>query len=382
MSKLNKNGNIVYYKPFTQYENTGDLLICKTLLKLISFNNQVILDDSNAPSWFIKELSNQSTSLLSDRSKHTLIKTILFQLLKRKKGQSVYLIFPPGHIFRSRAVNWYIIFRAFAVYNLLKLLGCKIIRMGFSIGPFDPQNAKVERLLSHVYHTYGLRDQASLQLAKQLKIANTKYFPDFAWAYQSQIVPASVDENVIVLSFRSNNRGRVFQEDYLDLTIKSLIKLLKSIPGSFNKIIISYQVLYDREGSVKLYDEIKNQFNVEFIDKKLSLEEAEKLYSSAFAVISNRLHVLLLASQSHTLAIPLINFDDNGKIVSIYKDNDLDDLLISNQNPDIVQFNEIMDNKKTIVDRFNVRSNINERIILNRLKEIFNCLVMMPVFIV
>jgi hypothetical protein len=86
----------------------------------------------------------------------------------------------------------------------------------------------------------------------------------------------------------------------------------------------------DRAASRDVADGLRRAgMGVQLRGEVLTLDEAVRLYAGAWCVVSNRLHVLLLALQSGSLPLALADANDNVKITSILDDNDLGDLVVS-----------------------------------------------------
>lgn len=332
----------IYYDLSTQYENTGDLLINKAAVEVIRKKYNLIIDDTKAPRWFVECILAPSDKLLSRISNKSAVKEVIFDLVLqklnvRKKAES-YLVLVPGHISGAGVKTNIAKLKRLIALSVIRLLGGKVVKFGVSIGPFDKLGSFIESLISRTYHYYGLRDQDSLNLAKKLNFKNTKFFPDLAWSYEARNAIKTDERKNIVFSFRSNSYGVSHQDEYLKKVINCLKEIVLDVKFQNNKILIAYQVSYDRPASVEIYEQLKKVASVELIDRKLSLDDAIALYHTAEMVVTNRLHVLLLAAQCDALPIALIKQNDNKKIIGIFGDNNLAQLLIDSDTlaPDAV----------------------------------------------
>lgn len=155
--------------------------------------------------------------------------------------------------------------------------------------------------------------------------------PDLAWSYKNLSILKDKEEPYIILSFRSNKFGSQHNSEYL----RPIVEHLKHILPKDKKIKVVYQVKFDREPAIEIYDILSKSFdNIELIDSKLNLQDASDLYRDADYIVSNRLHVLLLGMVQGVIAFPLIIPGDNAKIINIYKDNNLEHYLLSSlENP-------------------------------------------------
>ena len=325
--------NKIYYDPFTQYENTGDLLINLSLLSNLKGYGEIIVDDKNKPEWFLQNLLQNEEIRFSTYSQRDIVSYLLRTLPRRvfsSRKEKVYLLLVPGDTSRKGRKKAISKFKELSKFAVLKFFGCRIVRLGFSIGPFDRLNLLAEKLSSHIYHAYGLRDTKSLALAKKNNFKHLFFAPDFAWSYRLNLSNRRSEgaSSYIVLSFRSNAYGTLHDKAFLEPVLKNLNAILSLDYFKAFQVKVVYQVQFDRDASTQIYEYLKDKCDIEFIDRKLLLDDCLTLYNGARLIISNRLHVLLSAALTGTLSLPLINAQQNKKIVSIYEDNNLSSLLL------------------------------------------------------
>lgn len=373
-------GNTIFFKPAPQIENTGDQLINKAELSLLRTYGTVIIDDTKTPDWFLEDIVEKGTDVLlssiSNKQLHGAIAEYIAKLNRSNvRDEKVILFIHPGHRSRkgikSALKTLYSGFRD----SKLKTIGCGLVRVGFSIGPYDKINGYMDAMASRHYDYFGLRDNKSIKLAKDLKFSDPQYFPDLAWAYLPTLDVKKVDkEDYIILSLRSNQYGEHHSESYLKPVADKLLEML-TLAGNKSKILVTYQVKYDRAASIYLTNLLSQKFDAELIDYKLSLSQAEDLYSKAKCVISNRLHVLLLGFQCNTLSLPFIIPDDNKKIVGIYSDNKMEYLMLnSNSGSEGLsnQFRGLLKSSEQLVKEFYKTAEVNTDLINKKLDLIIN----------
>uniref|UniRef100_F4CA79 Polysaccharide pyruvyl transferase domain-containing protein n=1 Tax=Sphingobacterium sp. (strain 21) TaxID=743722 RepID=F4CA79_SPHS2 len=369
--------NYFLYNPVTQYDNMGDLLINRSLVALLRKHGQVIIDDKNKPENFITQLlteDDQRLSTLTDRG----IFDFVEQKLRTSTEDTYYVVFVPGDLSVKgfkKALSRIKFFNT--RLRKLKHMGCRILRLGISLNRFDMPNIIAESLYSSVYYVYGLRDKQSIAKANRFRFANVRYFPDLAWAYQPTFNDKSRETKgkYILVSFRANQSGTTHDSDFFSSIKKHLFTVLSQSSLANYKVVVSYQVQYDREASRELAELFSNAFEVDFIDRLLSLDEAVHLYTGADLILSNRLHVLLLGTICKTLSIPFINPLDNKKIAGIYEDNAIYDIVLDYRNSatDIRdKLMDIVERRASIVNILGDRRHDNAGIIENLVKDIVN----------
>lgn len=370
--------NKIFYNANTQYGNTGDLLIHKSLLQSLSDYGEVIIEDKTIPEWYLSRLKLPHCKRLSAYTSSSLTAFILKTCLTKKKGTKVYYVDGLGHKMskgRKRAMHT---LKAFIKYMTLKLFGCKILRFAVTLGPYDKANAIAEAIISRAFYFYSVRDKESQELAQKLNFKPTAYFPDLAWSYQLQkelIARQPVRSgNYIVLSFRSNSIGVVSDTKYLDYILSQLKLLLDNPKLDQYKLVVLYQVEYDKKASEYISKQLSGRHNVELINERLFIEEAAAVYQNAAFIISNRLHVLLLGAIAGSLPIAFLKTAKHTKVVNIFKVNNLLDLVIdTNESKEDLdkKLNQILDNRSFYLELVSKSIDINTQQTNELLKDLF-----------
>ncbi|WP_371194968.1 polysaccharide pyruvyl transferase family protein [Glaciecola sp. SC05] len=328
--------NIIFFETFTQFENSGDELINLALINLIRPHGQVILNDRNSPDWYLHRLKAENDILYSKKYGAS---GFYFGILKhqianrlKKSDTNTFLLLPPGHFSRKGKRVAAKTLELYLKLQLLNWFGVKIVRLGFSIGPFDNANVLAEKFGSKAFKFYGVRDTVTLDYAKKIGIDNCDYFPDMAWALNVAEYPRKkVNENKIVVCFRSNSYGTVHDQSYLTPLILCLEALLLESEFKDCELVFCHQVEFDKEPSRLLHEHFAGKHVTTLLDNRLGIADAHELYSEAAMVISNRLHVLILAALAGTLPLALIKPSHNGKITSIFNDNGLAECIVDSE---------------------------------------------------
>lgn len=361
----------IFFQPATQIHNAGDQLINLATLNAIRRHGEIVINDLRTPAWFIEGIGSTGDRRFSEfaptRFYLNLVRLLLKQRFSGERLQNVLLL-PPGHVSRKGLRPAWGAFMWFVKLLLLRILGCRVVWAGFSIGPFDRANGWVESFGTRCLSYYGLRDTESLALAKRFHFSGARYFPDLAWSFipRQRCSPAPT-EGPVVVSFRSNAYGVVHSSAYLAPIRDRLCQLLNSASLAGKRVVVAFQVQSDEEASRELCDHLRTQgIQAELSESRLSIDGAASLYAGACCVISNRLHVLLLAAQSGTLPIPLADMKDNVKITSILKDNSLSDITFTLEEDNLScldRLNDLIENRNEVLDRFSKASVKNSLLI-------------------
>ncbi|WP_200979287.1 polysaccharide pyruvyl transferase family protein [Echinicola sp. 20G] len=321
----------IYFQGNTQFENTGDVLINKSLLEIFRLYGNIVLNDQKLPNYYKEalKLKPEEYSTTGQGGFYNQLFRNAFKSIFRKESKVVMVAGPPGHVFgnSSKKIKKNLEYSVFLF--LLKIMGVKIIRLGFSMGPIGQQQAISERIRSWFTHHYWVRDSISLQLAHQIGIQKAQYFPDLAWMYSANGVDLSkANKSEIIFSFRDGIYKDDSGDNYTDQLTQNLMYLIGHLKDRY-RIKITYQVLQDYAFCKALYEKLLEKgCEVTFIEKQITLDNAGEAYKDGVAIITNRLHGALLAAKYDVLPIVMTDVDKHLKIKGIYQDAGLDELLL------------------------------------------------------
>lgn len=347
--------NKFYFNSKTQFENFGDAVISRELLKLARTKGEIHILAKNTPEDFLKIIDHES--YIKHRSNLGFIISIISCLFK---GINIYYLLNPGG-FGGGVNKKEIIKQNFIIliYAILSLFGVKLIRLGASLTNLSDKKGKLESRKSNYIHYNSYRDNLSMEIAKKNNIRTNDCFPDMAFLISTHL-EKNKEKNGIILSFRNRNESIVY-----DVLKKSIDKI------SFlqnEKILFSSQVDFDFSFNKDLerlftsngYDASE----INFSDKELYFE----LYKNTKLVLSNRLHVLLFSLVSGTRAIAMIEQEHDEKIIGIFKDLGLESLICDLDKIEEFDWNKA---KETSIDFIRERINIKKEEIYTK----FNLLI-------
>jgi polysaccharide pyruvyl transferase WcaK-like protein len=340
-----------YFRAKTQYANLGDMLISRELLALARAHGNVVVDVCDAPNAFVLGLDIRDTERADSGLSFWL--GILFGIRGRRTGEAkvsgrrVYLLNPGGfsgeYSYLAAIAQLGVLF----FYVLLWICGVKIMRVGCSLGPFGRRRKFLERLKSYFVSHIGVRDNQSLSYCNKIGMDNTQYFPDLAFlasgaglrnAFQS-------DRCTVCLSFRSGASNAMVE----DAVAHQLSILVRSAPPYVSFKFVT-QVAYDAGPNRALAEHLGLLSNCAFVDVSNDLTKAAALYGSCDLVISNRLHVLLLALRNGASVIALVQNSANAKIVGLFSTLALSHLVVDVATGSMPRFERIPRVEPTDVD--------------------------------
>lgn len=347
--------NYFYYQTKTKFINTGDALINKALLDTLREYGRVQCNCSKEiPEFFIKELEINNDEKIETKSELGFVLNILKAAIRSKlKGDKVFIVSGLGHNFGGSFKKCIRNLVAGILFPIYRLFGVKIVRIGMSIGPVTKLLAITEKIRSIFINYYYVRDTQSLELCKNIGIKKAKICPDMSWLYLKNNKRSENKNNIVIVNLRSSILHEN-SEEYINCMISKCREILHYLNDSVNRklhIIFTYQVLEDEEYTKKLYEIFKDEFECEFYDKQIRLENAEIFYSKATYNISNRMHSLLLGYKYGALPIALIDTKKHIKIQQTLLDCDLPELAIDIYNGKKEDIINIIDNKEFLFDK-------------------------------
>lgn len=340
---------LIFYKTTADFNNTGEVLIYKSLLENLRNYGNVIIDDSpHIQSLFLSRIGIRDEERLHTYTKFSFVKYILIKsLLNVISRNPIYFVTGVGdHKVNGAKKN----LLSFFFLLFCRLCGTKVLRIGMSISFKDAAAKWSERLLSLTIPYYYVRDTLSLQSCHEAGVRKAMLAPDLSWAYQISNYEEkdSKEVKLVIFSFRDYCTSKKKKEPYRSDLILAIGVVLKRVcTNPLTKILFTYQCDQD----LQFMNELKTEFNsypqIEIIPELVTLDNADNYYGQSQIVVTNRLHVLLLSYKYGALPIGLTDLKGHKKIHGIFKDNGLEDLLI-----DIYADEDVItDSYKRIIDK-------------------------------
>lgn len=346
---MKKKENIIFYKTTADFNNTGEVLIYRSLLELLRIQGKVILNDSQKiQPLFLSRIGIKDEERLSNNTSLSFVAAMIFFALK-SLFSSTKINFVTGvgeHVVSGyRDILKNIV--SFFFLLILRILNVKVIRIGMSMRFSGKIEACSERLLASTFNYYYVRDSLSLQNCQHAGISKCRLSPDLSWAYIVDNLPITT-KKYITFSFRSFVL-RENESEYAARLIEIIVAMIASIlrKNSEQQILFTYQVNKDLPFMKKLYEAcLEYHNNITLIAELITLDNAQEYYGKSSLVFSNRLHILLLAYKYGALPIGLTDIAKHIKIKGIFEDARLANHLI-----DINQtFSEIETNYEKLSD--------------------------------
>jgi len=262
-----------------------------------------------------------------------------------KITQIQYVFDPPGsYADNSEGIKvWLKFLKYFLRGKVLKLLNIKLARVGMSVGPLSTKGMVRQRKLSQVYHLWGLRDSSNFEELQLNGFANLLKVEDLAYLFERNSFECLSAKKKKMATVCLSFRGAVHSSNLDDHYISGIIQFLKGSKDFLKdkKVLFAYQVEEDRESCILLRERLQTEgVESEMCMARLTMSEALLLYSNVEYVLTNRLHVALLALLCETIAFAVTDVTEHKKLVNIYKDMGLEMLIVDIYNSDKVCIDE------------------------------------------
>lgn len=296
----------------TQFENAGDALINRELVRICSRFSDVVLDTSRCPPAFVASMRPEDYAPSVDSARTA---SLFFKLaLERFRGRPVYyFLIPGGYVGEKRGLQLVSLIANTAVLAGMRLLGVRVCHVGVSYERLGPRHARILALRSRLMHRLLVRDAGSLAYAESIGIQVDGQIPDLAFGAASYRGDTSGSKDV-ALSFR------VDQAESQRSNAESLVRLLdEMLPGAtaFKFIAqVERDVAFMKELATRDYPSGRPS---SFLATYSDADDALDAYAGCRHVISNRLHALLFGMVTGCEPIPYIDETVNSKVVGIFE---------------------------------------------------------------
>lgn len=269
-----------------QHDNLGDIVIRRTALRAYLANgHEAVIFTGNMPPGYIDAFEfSERVSLTSNALKFQ------FCVLSHALTRRAHFIFAPGpHIlsdkWRSLAKSSALVLTVAAV----RLTGGKVFVIGRSLRGSARISSLTERSIARMSTTYAVRDTASDAAVG----TSLERVPDLAFAHMPAI-ERDQQRKLVGFSFRNDSQ----------INVEALTALVDRCQSDGFRVVLVSQVQRDDEQHSRLAKLLSVEAVLWGKKTHLQQEEAvEKLYSQCQAVISNRLHALLLGAVAGAIPV-------------------------------------------------------------------------------
>jgi polysaccharide pyruvyl transferase WcaK-like protein len=317
-----------YFSVHTQFENLGDALINRELVReALRFGN-CNLEISRCPNSFIKTLGLNEMSGGSDLNVFKGFFTLIIKIIvSRMKREKVFYFLNPGGLGKKRTFKQRVSAMA---YNCLLLfyviIGVKVNHVGISYDKSNKVDLFISKLRAKLTRSLYVRDQGTYDYLSNNGFSPKGIYPDLAFYLygDGQVIGRNEDSKVKINGFSFRFDGK---NSFSESKIKAFI-LSTFSTGEKYKFIS--QVSRDDNHMIRLASWFKANTGteVDVICCSDDIDRVSKEYSQCQVIYSNRLHALLLSSFCGALPVAVIDVAINTKIRDLYCHVGLKDYVI------------------------------------------------------
>lgn len=295
----------------TQFENVGDALINRELIRLAAKYTMVHVDVSRCPEDFRNSLNlKKYAPTVEVLSTVRLFRRMIYARLHRKSVY--YFLSPGGYVGTKPALSLLQATVNTIVLLLLRIMGVRICHVGVSFERLCPRHARLLNVRSRFMHRVLARDPHSAEYASSLGIRVDGTMPDLAFGaaeYRERRPPG----NTVAVSFRVDQAAH---------QASKVVELVKRLDDAISEDIafkFVAQVARDEQFMKKLSEATyKSGRRVELVTTFDDVDRAFEAFDGCRAVFSNRLHALLMGVMNGVVPVAVVDSDVNEKVLNLF----------------------------------------------------------------
>lgn len=303
----------------TQFGNVGDALINRELLRLLQAHGRICVDASVAPPWFVEMLALPPDTARADGS----LGMLLAMLRSRLRGQQVRFFFLPGGMVGELAPAQFVRKTILLVlFGLLRAAGVRFCHLGVSYERLGWRHAAYLRWKRRLMDAFFVRDMRSARLLQSLGVPIDGVLPDLAFNLDGCRVGSRSELRSVGFSFRTDQHPGQFERVHA-----AVVQWLARLPAGVS-CRLAVQVERDRPGMQQLAERLRGAgLRVELFEETRDIGALQRRYGELDLVVSNRLHVLLLAASAGSHVVACVD-ERNEKILGLFESSGREDLLL------------------------------------------------------
>jgi polysaccharide pyruvyl transferase WcaK-like protein len=300
----------------TQYDNLGDLIINKCLIDELTKHVELYIDTKNVSKEFIYDIEkNKKIRSLKKEYKFSFKDPSFLKFIFNYGSEFSYIFKSPGPVFYRNKTSFKSKVRGKVfkiIYNKLKSSGGKTFIIGSEITIESKNLNKIFIASTKYVEKFLVRSKKNADFLQSLNVKNSEYIPDMCFLLKHE--QKEIKKNKVGISFRN-----LLNEEMNKQIIETTNNFVDYYLQKNLEVVFFYQVDRDYEFTKELFLKHSKKNHVSFLEQSLDLDKIN-LYSEFKAVLSNRLHVLLLGYINNSLTFPLIdNNISTNKIKGVYE---------------------------------------------------------------
>lgn len=343
-----------YFYIETQWDNLGDALINRELIRLMGRHAHTTLGVAVVPENFKDMLGRDFLKDYTLDTKSTRTKFLWNVLRERMKGNSCYVFLSPGGWIgeldgRLNLRSW----GHTALYHMLSWAGVRICQMGVSYEDIGPKLGWQLRVRSPAMYRHYVRDVLSRKVMEERGVRIDGICPDLAFhAFGTEVKETNPD--AVTFSFRAEQYAGQIDD------IKRFIAMYFQACGTGQPVYFVTQVKKDEPVNRELADWVGKTYGipVNVDDGSHDILATEQLYKRSNVVVSNRLHSLLLAGSVGNAMVAAPIGSHNKKIRALFEDIGLKDHVYESASQEGVLLQQLKQTSRNVFDGKDQRAQI------------------------
>jgi polysaccharide pyruvyl transferase WcaK-like protein len=309
----------VYYAALTQFENVGDALINRELLRALSRRANVYCYVGQCPRDYVAQLE-QPGSVEVDRSLNRMLVDLAIaglNSLGRSPLQRPVLLATPGDVNGSISLNNAL---KGVTYAMLRALGVRIWRLGVSFTHLSRPRAAAEEFALRFMERIAVRDSSSADFVRSSGV-EPHSLPDLSFLLPFADVVKAPERRQVAISFRDQD----LSETEATKLMTKVLSLCSFVGDQGFTPVLTVQVARDLQFAKQVQAAASGHLPIRVLK---TIQEAEVFYDECILALSNRLHVLLLAASRACLPLAALREGHNQKIRVLFDDVGFGDRMV------------------------------------------------------
>jgi hypothetical protein len=315
----------------TQFENAGDCLINRELVRLLAERGEVFLDVGRCPEWFAREVASAAAEGRLRRDGRPFY---LEMLLARMRGRRCLWFLMPGAVSGGLKVSggvppWV---RDLPL-RFASSLGVRICQIGASFGGISEDHLAVWRQRRRHLSVLSPRDTISAGYLERNGVRCDPCIPDLAFnLFGGAELPMESPGgrgHAAAYSFRTDQYPQQADE------VTGVLAAICRSAGREVRWMPVVQVARDLGGMETLRTRLVS-LGIEgtpVMDCHRDIEACFRFYRGVSLVVSNRLHVLLMAASQGARILAVTGGPTGAKIEGVFRDLGMGEVLVDPQSP-------------------------------------------------
>ena len=309
-----------FFSANTQFDNAGDALINRELLKVLRRHGVVRVARSGAPDAFVRQLRLEEGELRYKGRPELWLAASIEGLKARFFGaRHPVLVLTPGD--PGGPLDLDALVRGTLILAL-NLVGVRIVRLGVSINRMTRSRLLLEAFLSRFlyavrYARYAFTDDRAKQWLPQCRLFSGLFACTPA---RREFKQRDTSVARVIVSLRNDN----LDGDGKRALIAKVGQVIEALADGQRTVELHFlaQVGTDRHFMRELAARYGGPSTC-MLTEEQDLDRLAEHYSSTDIIVSNRLHALLFASANGAVPFGLLTPEKNKKIIALLGDLDL-----------------------------------------------------------